>query len=56
MYSLVRDREGDVWQRGRTRWTCQAPVDGRRVLRVGRLHWSALQSMYGPLEILRVGK
>ena len=48
--ALVRDRDGDLWRRGNTRWTCQAAVDGQRVLRVGRLHWSALVSMYGPLE------
>lgn len=47
--SLVRDKDGDLWKRGNTRWTCQAPVDGRRVLQVGRLPWYALLSEYGPL-------
>ena len=47
--SLVRDRDGDLWKRGNTRWTCQASVDGERVLRVGRLPWFALVSQYGPL-------
>ena len=46
----VRDRDGDVWRRGNTRWTCQAPVDGVRVTRVGRLHWIELEQLYGPLE------
>jgi hypothetical protein len=48
--AVVRDREGDLWKRGNTRWTCQTPVDGVRVLRVGRLHWPALEHMYGPLS------
>ena len=56
MGSLVRDRDGDEWQRGRTRWTCKAPVDGRRVTRVGRLPWYALASQYGPLTVLREGR
>jgi len=51
-YSVVRDREGDLWKRGNTRWTCQTPVDGVRVLRVGRLHWTALARMYGPLTVV----
>lgn len=54
--SLVRDKDGDLWRRGNTRWTCQAEVDGSRVTRVGRLPWYALQSMYGPLELVREGK
>lgn len=56
MYSLVRDRAGDIWERGRTRWTCTAPVDGRRILRVARLYWSSLSSMYGPVQVVRGGK
>lgn len=56
MYSIVRDRTGDLWERGRTRWTCLTPVDGRRILRVARLNWSGLNSMYGPVEVVRVGK
>lgn len=52
MGALVRDRDGDVWRRGRTRWTCQTPVDGVRVRRVGRLPWSGLVSMYGPLTVI----
>lgn len=56
MYSLVRDREGDLWERGRTRWTCKAPIDGRRVTRVGRLPWYALVYQYGPLTLVREGK
>lgn len=56
MYSLVRDRDGDLWQRGRTRWSCLAPIDGVRVARVGRLPWYALRSQYGPLTLIRNGK
>lgn len=49
MGARVRDRDGDTWRRGCTRWTCEAPVDGHRVLRVGRLPWHALVRMDGPL-------
>lgn len=52
MGSRVLDRQGDIWRRGRTRWTCTAAVDGRRVMRVGRLHWHALEATYGPLQIV----
>jgi hypothetical protein len=45
----IRDRDGDTWRRGTTRWNCEARVDGDRVRRVGRLPWHALVSMYGPL-------
>lgn len=51
--SVVRDKDGDLWRRGNTRWTCQADVDGERVRRVGRLRWFALRRMYGPLEEVR---
>lgn len=50
--ALVRDRDGDVWKRGNTRWTCQTPIDGKRVQSVGRLPFYALVSMYGPLTIV----
>lgn len=53
--SLVRDRDGDLWQRGNTRWTCQTPPDGRRITSVGRLPWYALADRYGPLTVVRVG-
>lgn len=49
MGSRVRDRDGDTWRRGRTRWSCEAAVDGDRVRRVGRLQWSDLERLYGPL-------
>lgn len=49
--AIVVDRDGDRWRRGNTRWNCMAQVDGVRVLRVGRLPWSALKSMYGPLRL-----
>lgn len=56
MGSLVRDKDGDLWQRGRTRWSCLAPVDGVRVLRAGRLPWYELARQYGPLELVRAGR
>lgn len=49
--AMVRDRDGDLWVRGNTRWTCKAPVDGRRVRQVGRLPWYALSNKYGPLTL-----
>lgn len=52
MGARVRDRDGDTWRKGRTRWTCEAPVDGRRVTSVGRLPWSALVSQYGPVQVV----
>jgi hypothetical protein len=52
MGARVRDRDGDTWRRGRTRWTCEARVDGRRVTAVARLPWSSLVSWYGPVEVL----
>lgn len=50
--AVVVDKDGDHWQRGNTRWTCTAPVDGARVTRVGRLPWSALVSVYGPISFV----
>jgi hypothetical protein len=47
--SRVRDRDGDIWVRGNTRWTCQTPVDGSRVQNVGRLGWVDLWQTYGPV-------
>jgi hypothetical protein len=49
MGAEVRDREGDLWRRGRTRWSCLAPVDGVRIERVARLPWYALVDQYGPV-------
>lgn len=49
----VRDRDGDIWKKGNTRWTCQAPVDGVRVHAVGRMVWSDLWRTYGPLVEVR---
>lgn len=50
--TVVRDREGDTWRRGTTRWNCEAPVDGDRVTRAGRLPWYALVDQYGPLTLV----
>lgn len=52
MGARVVDRDGDTWRKGRTRWSCEAPVDGRRVTSVGRLGWGDLVSRYGPLRVL----
>lgn len=54
--SQVRDRDGDLWLRGRTRWSCLARVDGVRVTRAGRLPWYALLDQYGPVTVVREGK
>lgn len=54
--SLVRDKDGDLWRRGNTRWSCLAEVDGTRVLRVARLPWYALVDQYGPVELVREGE
>lgn len=48
----VRDRDGDVWRRGNTRWTCQSPIDGVRIRAVGRLPWFTLKDWYGPLTVV----
>jgi hypothetical protein len=45
----MRDKNDHTWVRGNTRWTCTAPVDGAAVHSVGRLRWSDLWRMYGPL-------
>jgi hypothetical protein len=48
----VRDKDGDTWRRGTTRWNCEAAVDGVRVTRAGRLPWVNLVQWYGPLEVI----
>lgn len=47
----VEDKDGDLWRRGNTRWTCEAEVDGVRVRNVGRLPWHELKRLYGPLIV-----
>lgn len=54
--TLVRDKDGDLWRRGNTRWSCLAVVDGERVRRVGRLPWFALLGQYGPLGLVAQAK
>ena len=49
--AMVRDKDGDLWKRGNTRWTCQAPIDAAHA-RVGRLPWFALVRQYGPLALV----
>lgn len=51
-YAVVQDAEGHRWERGTTRWTCLSPVNGRDVTAVGRLGWSSLVSMYGPITVV----
>lgn len=53
--SIVLDRFGDAWERGRTRWTCITPVDGARIVSVARMPWSALAGRYGPVRLIRQG-
>ena len=49
----VRDKDGDVWRRGNTRWNCEtSPGTRRHVTSVGRLPWYALVSMYGPVTLV----
>lgn len=50
----VRDKGGDVWRFGRTRWTCETPIDGIRVTAVGRLPTATLERWYGPLTGVEV--
>lgn len=51
-YTVVRDKDGDQWRRGNTRWTCTTPVGSRGVTNVGRLGWHDLNRMYGPLILV----
>jgi hypothetical protein len=50
---VARDRFGDAWRRGNTRWTCLSPVDGERIQSVARLPHSELLSQYGPVVQIR---
>src|SRR4051812_11827115 len=50
--AIVRDADRHLWQRGNTRWTCLTPVGTRGVTQVGRLPWSALVDMYGPITVI----
>lgn len=62
MGAVVEDRDGHQWRRGRTLWTCLAPVGARYrdaqtgrltvVARVGRLPWAALRQASGPLRVV----
>lgn len=51
-YARVADADGHQWERGNTRWTCLAPINGRDVTAIGRLPWTDLVRMYGPLTVL----
>ena len=48
LYSVVRDRDGELWMRGRKWWYWQnhRGVQGGGP---GKLQWAALERMYGPL-------
>jgi hypothetical protein len=52
MGARVRDRDGDTWRKGRTRWSCETPPDGRRIVVVARLPWSQLVAQYGPIAVV----
>lgn len=41
LYSVVRDRDGALWMRGRRWWYCQEGP--------GKLIWDSLADQYGPL-------
>lgn len=46
LYSVVRDRDGELWMRGRKWWYWQrrAPSEAP-----GKLRWASLEKDYGPL-------
>jgi hypothetical protein len=50
LYSVVRDRDGELWMRGRKWWYWQprrrSEGDGP-----GKLRWSSLEKDYGPLGV-----
>jgi hypothetical protein len=48
--TLVLDRDGDVWRKGNTRWTCLVSGDGGRVRAIGRLTQSELLRQHGPVR------
>lgn len=52
---VARDRFGDAWRRGNTRWTCLSPVDGERIQSVARLPHGELLSQYGPVVQIGAG-
>lgn len=52
MGARVLDAHGDTWKRGRTRWTCEAEVDGSRIQRVARMGWSDMLREYGPVRVI----
>ena len=54
--TIARDREGDLWRFGRSRWWCLAPTDGVRVTRVARLGTADLVSEYGPVVVERTDR
>lgn len=56
MQSVVVDADGEQWIKGRTWWRCLAKVDGVRITNVAKLHWSDMVAMYGPVQVLRIGK
>lgn len=51
--SLVRDRDGDTWRKGTAwwHWTKRSASTGP-----GKLLWDSLESMYGPLTVVREGE
>jgi hypothetical protein len=47
--AVVRDRNGDVWQRGASRWTCMKVMEGGPVQHLARQTWEDVWKSYGPL-------
>lgn len=48
LYSVVRDRDGEIWMRGRKWWYWQ-PRERPEGAARGKLMWHSLEAMYGPL-------
>lgn len=50
LYSVVRDRDGELWMRGRKWWYWQnhRGIQGGGP---GKLHWNMLEKEYGPLTV-----
>jgi len=48
LYSVVRDRDGELWMRGRKWWYWQRKTPSAAA---GKLHWNDLAKQYGPLSV-----
>ncbi len=52
LYSVIRDRDGELWMRGRKWWYWQ-PQRGDGEGGPGKLAWRELTRMYGPFSVDR---